>query len=135
MNKNMVRLTESQLHRVIKESVNKILKESQEKTSLKNFMKLWYNNDQSCVDALNKLQDERWLHSMGWEQVFHEGYGNGVYSPAEGCVAVFDEDGLPEFHSYHLYRYNPKVWVSVENGGWDDAYNGKNGSGYDVELY
>jgi hypothetical protein len=27
MNKNRIRLTESQLHRVIKESVNKILKE------------------------------------------------------------------------------------------------------------
>lgn len=74
-------------------------------------MRLWYDNDISCEDALNKLQDEVWLHNMGWKQVFHEDYGDGVYSPAEGCVAVFDEDDLPEYHSYHLYKYNPKAWI------------------------
>lgn len=76
-------------------------------------MKLWYDNDDSCQDALNELSDEQWLRSMGWFQVFLEGIGNGVWSPSENIVAVFDEDDLPTFHSYQLYRYNPKLWVSV----------------------
>ena len=130
--KRRVRLTESDLHRIIKESVNKILKEST-KTSLRNFMKIWYNNDDSCIDALKRLTDEVWLRSMGWKQVFHEGIGDGVYSPEEGIVAVFDEDDLPEYHSYQLYKYNPKVWKSCDDNGWDRIYDGDNGDGFDVE--
>lgn len=131
--KQKIRLTESQLHNVIRRCINEALEEMSQKTSLKEYMKMWYDNDDSCQDALNDLTDEQWLHSMGWFQVFHEGIGNGVCSPSEKIVAVFDEDDLPMFHSYQLYRYNPKAWVSVENDGWDKVYNGENGDDYDVE--
>lgn len=131
--KQKIRLTESQLHNVIRRCINEALGEIKPKTSLKNYMKMWYDNDDSCQDALRELTDEQWLHSMGWFQVFHEGIGDGVCSPSENIVAVFDEDDLPKFHSYQLYRYNPKSWVSVENDGWDNVYNGDNGDDYDIE--
>lgn len=147
MNKRTIRLTESDLHRIVKESVNRIINEKARtnessvhravkestKTSLRDFMRVWYNNDDSCIDALEKLTDEAWLRPMGWKQVFHEGIGDGVYSPEEGIVAVFDEDDLPEYHSYQLYKYNPKVWKSCDGDGWDRIYDGDNGDGYDVE--
>lgn len=107
--------------------------EARTKTSLRNFMMVWYNNDNSCTDALEKLTDEVWLRSMGWKQVFHEGIGDGVHSQEEGIVAVFDEDGLPEYHSYQLYKYNPKSWKDCDGNGWERIYNGDNGDGYDVE--
>jgi len=103
------------------------------KTSLRTFMKVWYDNDVSCIDALEKLTDEVYLHSMGWKQVYHEGVGNGVHSPKEDIVVVFDEDDLPLYHSYAVFKYNPKAWVSVENDGWDEVYKGNNGEEYDVE--
>jgi len=101
--------------------------------TLREFMTVNYNNDNTCVEALKKLTDEVWLRSMGWKQVFHEGIGNGVYSPKEVIVAVFDEDGLPEYHSCQFYKYNPKAWKSCDNDGWDKIYAGDNGDGCDVE--
>jgi hypothetical protein len=133
MKKKLIRLTESDLHRIVKESVKSILKETK-KTSLRNFMKLWYDDDDSCIDAVGRLTDNTWLRSMGWEQVFHEGTGDGVYSPEEGIVAVFDEDELPEFHGYQLYKYDPKVWKSCNGNGLDKIYNGDNGDRYDAEA-
>lgn len=134
--KQRIRLTEGQLKRVIKESVRRILREDESKpTSLKKFMELWYDNDDSCLDALRRLTDESWLRKMGWKQVFHEGTGNGVYSPTEGIVAVFDEDDLPEYHSFQLYRYNPKAWKICGNVGWDSIYDGNNGGDVIVEPF
>ena len=130
-----IRLKESELRRMISESVKRVLKEAQAKTSLKTFMKMWYDNDNSCEEALAELTDDAWLRSMGWERVFHEGIGDGVYSPEEGVVAVFDCDDLPEYHEYELYKYNPKAWKSINNGGWDNIYNGDNGGGFDVERF
>lgn len=49
MNKNRIRLTESQLHRVIKESVNKILKESEYDNS-------WGVDDNDFNDAIDYLE-------------------------------------------------------------------------------
>ena len=121
--KHRVRLTERDLHRIVKESVERVLKETA-KTSLRNFMKVRYNNDNSCIDALEKLTDEVWLRSMGWKQVYSEGIGDGVYSPEEGIVAVFDEDDLPEWHGYQLYKYNPKTWKFCEGDGWDRIWMG-----------
>lgn len=103
--------------------------------TLEIYMEVWYNNDTTCEDALAELQNEEWVHSMGWEYVFHEGIGNGVYSPKEGIVAVFDEDDLPYYHGYSLYHYNPKAWKSTENGEWDKVYEGNNGENYEVEPY
>ena len=83
-------------------------------TTLRDYMNLWYDNSVSCLDALNELQDDVWLHSMGWQRVFCEGIGDGVYSPKEGIVVIFDEDDLPQYHEYCIYDYNPNDWKSCE---------------------
>lgn len=97
-------------------------------------MKFFYDNDNSCEEALVQLQYDEFLKRNGWFHVFHEGYGEGICSPREGVVAVFDVDDLPEYHSFNLYRYNPKAWIKTSNGGWDDIYNGINGIQNGVEL-
>lgn len=129
-----IRLTESQLHNVIRRCVNEALRETENKQGLKEFMK-YYDDDDSCEEALRYLHDSTFLAQNGWFEVFHEGHGNGICSPKEGIVAVFDEDDLPLYHSYQFYKYNPKAWIRTSNGGWDDIYNGNNGGQYDVEPY
>ena len=103
------------------------------KKTLREFMQVCYDNDNTCIDAVYLLTDEVWLKSMGWKQVFHEGIGDGIYSPNENIVAVFDIDDVPSFHSYQLYKYNEKAWKSCDGDGWDRIYNGDNGEDYDVE--
>ena len=147
MNKKLIRLTESDLHRIVRMSVNKILRENIKPnrrnrrmmneglipTSLRKFMREYYDNDSSCSSALELLMDDSFIEEQGWMRVFHEGYGDGVYSPKESIVAVFDVDDVPEYHSFHLYKFNPKTWKTTDGDGWDNIYGGDNGGNFDVE--
>ena len=102
-------------------------------TSLKDFMKSAYSNEMGFVLAVRSLNDDDFINDKGWERAFHEGYGEGVYCPNEGVVAIFDDDELSNYRSYSLYKYNPKAWKHTANGGWDNIYAGDNGSDYEVE--
>ena len=53
MNKNRIRLTESQLHRVIKESVKNALREMSES----NHKYLWYSPDYGLSDDFNSEEE------------------------------------------------------------------------------
>ena len=101
--------------------------------SLKDLMKYAYDDDLHFIMAIRSLNDDDFINDKGWERVFHEGYGEGVYSPNEGIVAIFDNDELSKYHSYGLYKYNPKAWKHTANGGWDKIYAGDNGSDCEVE--
>ena len=132
-NRNVVRLTESKLKQIIAESVKRVLREQQQFSSLREFMNDYYNNDSSCSSALELLMDDSYIQKQGWKRVFHEGYGEGVCSPAESIVAVFDVDDIPKYHSYGLYRYNPRAWKDTDGDGWDRIYAGDNGEDFEVE--
>lgn len=99
---------------------------------LRQLMKV-YDNDKLCVNALELLMDDDWVKSMGWRRVFHEGVGEGLYSPTENIVAVFDIDDVPTYHSYHFYRFNENAWKFCDGDGWDKIYNGDNGADFEVE--
>ena len=62
MNKNRIRLTESQLHRVIKESVNKVLRESETildyDDELRNDYDEWETQNEMWVDYVSEHLDE-----------------------------------------------------------------------------
>lgn len=102
-------------------------------TSLKDFMKNAYDNEIISVLASRSLNDDDFIKDKGWERVFHEGYGEGVYSPNEGIVAIYDNNELFLYHSYGFYKYNPKAWKHTANGGLDKIYAGDNGSDCEVE--
>ena len=132
-NRNVVRLTESKLKQIIAEELKKALMEQQQFSSLREFMNDYYDNDSSCSSALELLMDDSYIQKQGWKRVFHEGYGEGVCSPTESIVAVFDVDDVPKYHSYGLYRYNPRAWKDTDGDGWDRIYAGDNGEDFEVE--
>jgi hypothetical protein len=128
-------VNESQLRDIIKESIKKVLKENidnPDNLSLRDFMTHYYDNDETCEEALSKLQDGRYVFGRGWEYVFHEGVGDGVYSPQEGIVAVFDEDDLPDYHSVNFYRFNPQSWLVLRDNE-NDERDWADTEQYDVE--
>ncbi len=77
-----------------------------------------------------QLHDDKFVKEHGWFRVWHEGHGEGICSPKEKIVAVFDEDDLEECHDVYYYKYNPKAWVKTD---WNKIYNGENGEGYEVK--
>lgn len=92
-----------------------------------------YFNNVYKVDAekaVEELFDDTFIRKNKWRRVFHEGVGDGIYSPKEGIVVVFDCDDLEEYSEFVFYKYNPNAWVSMR-----DAFNGKNGGEYKVELW
>lgn len=95
---------------------------------LKNYIEKNYK--ENPVLAVSELSDEEFLKSRGWQRVFHEGVGEGVYSPEEGIVAVFDEEDLDTYTDYTFYKYNPNAWVTME-----ELFNeNKTGEECEVEL-
>lgn len=79
--------------------------------------------------AVANLSDDEFIAKMGWRRVFHEGVGDGIHSPGEGVVAVFDEDDLDTYSDYTFYRYDPDAWVPMS-----DVMDGRrNGDGFEVE--
>lgn len=81
--------------------------------------------------AVAQLSDDAFVREMGWERVFHEGVGDGIYSPSENLVAVYDEDDLDTYSEYVFYRYNSDAWVSME-----ELFNGtRNGEEFEVEVW
>lgn len=95
---------------------------------LKNYIEKNYK--ENPVLAVSELSDEEFLKSRGWKRVFHEGVGEGVYSPKEGIVAVFDEEDLDTYTDYTFYKYNPNAWVTME-----ELFNeNKTGEECEVEL-
>jgi hypothetical protein len=101
------------------------------KFTLKEYIENEYNNDDTCVGAVENLTDAAWLEEMGWKQVFHEGLGDGVYSPKENLVVIFDVDDVPYYHDFEFYKYNEKAWKSCDD--WDAIYDGDNGEDVEVE--
>ena len=82
-------------------------------------------------EAVARLSDDVFVREMGWERVFHEGVGDGIYSPSENLVAVYDEDDLDTYSEFVFYRYNSDAWVSME-----ELFNGtRNGEEFEVEVY
>ena len=99
------------------------------KLTLKDFFEQVYKFDPTY--AVNVLSDDNFVRAKGWKRVFHEGVGDGIYSPDDGIVAVYDEDDLETYSEYTLYRYSPDAWVSME-----ELYNdGRNGEGFEVEVW
>lgn len=88
--------------------------------------RVYFNNPHKAVA---ELTDDVFLASMGWVPVFHEGVGDGVWSPEEGIVAVFDEDDLDTYWCFSFYKYNADAWPTM-----DKLNEGVNGEGYEVEL-
>lgn len=101
--------------------------------SLLKFMKHYYKSDPH--EAVDLLNDQTFVHKNGWRTVFHEGCGEGVWSPKEGIVATFDVDDLDNYNTVQIYKYDQNAWKPTDvRGGWDRIYNGDNGEDYDVEY-
>ena len=91
MNKKQIRLTESDLKQIVKESVNRILKEDQKDK--------YY--EITCLNAFRNLVDEKGLQSVvlnlgreiGWEKLYIAMYHafNGYSNDSE----QHDYSGLP----------------------------------------
>ena len=85
--------------------------------------------------AVKKLTNDTFLKKNGWSRVFHEGVGEGIFSPDESLVVVFDEDDLDSYAEYSLYRYNPDAWVKANTyDDWEAIYDGENGEDFEVEA-
>lgn len=65
MNKNRIRLTESQLHRVIKESVKKVLKEMD---AYKPDPTYWYDNPNLTDDDIERIEKEHQMNK-DWDKI------------------------------------------------------------------
>ena len=92
------------------------------------------NRQSPNLSFLKELSDNSFLVSNGWYRVFHEGYGDGICSPSEGIVVCFDEEESEIDTDVEIYKYNPKAWIKIENGSWDDIYAGNNGEDCEIEL-
>ena len=97
-----------------------------DKLTLYQYMHRVYSTDP--FKAVDELTDDVFLAEMGWKAVFHEGVGDGVWSPEEGIVVVFDEDDLDTYHEFSIYKYNADAWPTMEEFG-----DGATGEGYEVE--
>ena len=146
--KQTIRINESQLRQVIKESIKKALKENfrtgwdggvlvnpieykKRYPTFKSFMENYYDNDETCVDAIRQLQGTPLRNLYDLYEVFHEGLGDGLYCPEEGIIAVFDEDDVPEYHSVSFFKYDPRAWF-----GYEELKSGKeNREMSDTEQY
>jgi chloramphenicol 3-O-phosphotransferase len=105
MNKNKIRLTESQLHRVIKESVRKILKESFQSQKLARLAQLhggidadysgqWARNSISTLTD-NKIYDKLIFNDKreAWKYIdeHYQNYGDKWICALYDCVLVFND--------------------------------------------
>ena len=104
-----------------------------EKFNLKKFFGRFYANKNVREYVVQMLKDRDFLNSQGWRRVFHEGMGEGVADPFEGIVVVFDEEITDKYADYGFYKYNANAWVDIDLIGWNEIYNGHNGSKFEVE--
>lgn len=71
--------------------------------TLKEYFKNVYENDAKF--AVSQLADDTFLKENNWERVFREGWGDGIYSPNENIVIMYDEDDLDLYHDYEVELY------------------------------
>ena len=76
MEKKIIRLTESDLHRIVKESVNKILKESKITPNLEQSMDMYKDDPKRYMHTLSAFQ-------MRYETIFHDAEKMGLDDIAE----------------------------------------------------
>ena len=76
MNKKLIRLTESDLHRIVKESVNKILKESKITPNLEQSMDMYKDDPKRYMHTLSAFQ-------MRYETILHDAEKMGLDDIAE----------------------------------------------------
>ena len=95
MNKKLIRLTESDLHRIVKESVNRILKESLDSHMM--------------IDDKNRVFDtfKNLVHVMIWE--------NGNIGGDENTLIDAENGYLQEYGERDLQM----IWNNVENYTWN----------------
>lgn len=115
MKKNRIKLTESQLHRVIKESVNKILRESNEPCN-----KLMYSseNDKEWYDfeSLTHSYSENFnfhIESRHGENEEYTDFSSLLSELGEGAtdIEIYRNNSRTEFHiiidnTLHYYVYS-----------------------------
>lgn len=76
--------------------------------TLKKFFTTEY--EKNPENAVSLLNDDTFIKRRKWKRVFKEGVGDGIYSPDENIVAIFDEDDLDEYAEYFLEEYDDN-WV------------------------
>ena len=118
MNKKLIRLTESDLHKVIKESVNKVLTELDWKT---------YAN--AAKKAREQGRDSRWDFDRATERALDKQYG--------GHHLVGTENET--YQDFHTYNDNPfstnydRAWRPLEGhedfGSYADVHDSKKAYG------
>ena len=95
MKKKLIRLTEADLHKVVKESVNRILKESLDSNMM-------IDDKNRVFDAFKNL-----VHVMIWE--------NGNIGGDENTLIDAENEYLQEYGERDLQM----IWNNVENYTWN----------------
>ncbi len=72
--------------------------------TLKNFFLTEY--EKNPKEAVSNLGDDTFLKRNGWQRVFRENYGEGIFSPNENIVVIYDDLDLEEYHDYSFYEYD-----------------------------
>ena len=118
MNKKLIRLTESDLHKVIKESVNKVLTELDWKT---------YAN--AAKKAREQGRDSRWDFDRATERALDKQYGGHH-------LVGTDNETYQDFHTYNDNPFSTdydRAWRPLEGhedfGSYADVHDSKKAYG------
>lgn len=102
MNKKLIRLTESDLHRIVKESVNRVLREDTKVQRKKDPMNQWFKD----MDNAQKLRDNMEYITKGGRKPKH-----CKQRTDEGLVTENEARFLPELkRSYNNLRREYERW-------------------------
>ena len=106
MNKKLIRLTESDLHRIVKESVNRILRESQ------------FGNYRVSRSPKKKYADERKDNEGDWEDHSknYESIEEGKRILREDAENVYRGVSLP--YNCDIKVWGPKIDICLDEKGW-----------------
>jgi len=119
MNKNRIRLTESQLHKVIKESVKKILKEEELKGFLLNPSKESFNRNklETLYDEVNNVCEKLKLPSDS----IHQPY---IYLFRDALHELITKDSFGEYNisDFEVKKYF-REWEYIKNKECFDIYH------------
>ena len=129
MNKKLIRLTESDLHKVIKESVNKVLTELDWKTKMNYVM-----GRQKQGDEAYRQGDENGARKY-WDKA-----GDGIYDVRDEFEKKYN--GRPfrnmkddKFRTGDINKNTGDIYTSFNHGKCFNNYTSKNGNAPDVYGY
>lgn len=129
MNKNLIRLTENDLHNIVKESVNKVLTELDWKTKMNYVM-----GRQKQGDEAYRQGDENGARKY-WDKA-----GDGIYDVRDEFEKKYN--GRPfrnmkddKFRMGDINKNTGDIYTSFNHGKYFNNYTSKNGNAPDVYGY